>query len=147
MASIKLTLNNPLRNCVISGDPESDETPLFDFTEDSVVFEDLKEHGLFIYPEHLITSINRILIQAALLVYSRRFDLIRVQPPVPVIHAVLLLELGRDPEFSCSSELLSMLKQDRVLSRPINPLFCPKDTELFPTMTTTQKLFINLCTG
>lgn len=147
MAFIKLTLDNPLRNCVISGDPESDETPLFDFTEDSVVFEDLKEHGLFTYPEHMITSINRILIQAALLVYSRRFDLIRVQPPVPVIHAVLLLELGRDPEFSCSSEILSMLKQDRVLSRPIRPLFCPKDTELFPTMTTTQKLFINLCTG
>ena len=81
MAFIKLTLDNPLRNCVISGDPESDETPLFDFTEDSVVFEDLKEHGLFTYPEHMITSINRILIQAALLVYSRRFDLIRVQPP------------------------------------------------------------------
>lgn len=147
MASIKLTLNNPIRNCTIIGDPESDETPMFNFTEDSVVFVDLKEHGLFTYPEHLITSINRILIQAALLVYSRRFDLLRVTPPIPVLHAIWLLELARDPEFSRSSEMQGLLKLGWRMINPLSLFFQPKGTGILPSVSDQQKGFLSTCAG
>ncbi|NBK25180.1 MAG: hypothetical protein EOM68_24535, partial [Spirochaetia bacterium] len=88
MAFTKLVLSNPLRDCSISGDLSSEDVPMFEFSQNTPVFDDMTGKGLFTYPDHVQTVINRILIQASMLVYSRRFDLADVALPAPVVHAV-----------------------------------------------------------
>lgn len=145
MAITKLVLSNPLRNCSISGDLSSEDVPMFEFAQNTPVFDDMTGKGLFTYPDHVQTIINRILIQASMLVYSRRFDLADVTIPVQVVHAVCMLELSRDPSLADIGAIALLLKpsskEKEALIWPT--LFTPDGSTRFPVPTENQLVLIN----
>lgn len=146
MAFTKLVLSNPLRDCSISGDLSSEDVPMFEFSQNTPVFDDMTGKGLFTYPDHVQTVINRILIQASMLVYSRRFDLADVALPAPVVHAVCMLELSRDPSLADIGAIALLLKSSSKEREalPQHTLFPFDGSSRFPVPTENQRVLINV---